>query len=135
MSQHQNPCDICLDEKCGGTKSCNCRNCSHRDDCRKYLHPTIRITTKCTQACSHCCFSCSPAKTRMMKKNKTTKNISRLVFFLYLKFDNHCSGTFVGSSVGKLFNKSFPFCCKSAATVSTACAFAASSAARRMVSA
>lgn len=66
MSQHQSPCDICLDEKCGGTKSCNCRTCSHRTDCHKYLHPTIRITTKCTQACSHCCFSCSPAKTRMM---------------------------------------------------------------------
>lgn len=66
MSQHLNPCDICLDEKCGGTKSCNCRTCSHRTDCHKYLHPTIRITTTCTQACSHCCFSCSLAKTRRM---------------------------------------------------------------------
>lgn len=66
MNSTSNPCDICLDEKCGGTKSCNCQTCSHQKECRKYLHPTIRITTKCTQSCSHCCFSCSPEKTLMM---------------------------------------------------------------------
>lgn len=66
MRYDYNPCDICLDEKCGGTKSCNCKTCPHLKSCRKYLHPTIRITTRCTQSCSHCCFSCSPDKTRMM---------------------------------------------------------------------
>ena len=29
-------------------------------------HPIIRITTKCTQSCEHCCFSCSPSQTRQM---------------------------------------------------------------------
>ena len=66
MIQNYHPCDICLDERCNGTKSCNCNTCSHNKECYKFLHPTIRITTKCTQSCSHCCFECSPVKTRMM---------------------------------------------------------------------
>ena len=54
-----NRCDICLDEKCGKTeenRTCNCKNCSNINECYKFLHATIRITTKCTQECSHCCF-------------------------------------------------------------------------------
>lgn len=64
-----NRCDICLDEKCkeiGKKQSCNCKDCVHNKDCYKFLHPTIRLTTKCTQSCSHCCFSCSPNSNRIM---------------------------------------------------------------------
>ncbi len=61
-----NPCSICLDEQCGGKRTCNCETCKVRSECPRYLHPTIRITTKCTQSCSHCCYSCSPQKSDMM---------------------------------------------------------------------
>lgn len=64
-----NRCDICLDEKCKGLESehkCNCDKCIHNKECHKFLHPTIRLTTKCTQSCSHCCFSCSPTSDKMM---------------------------------------------------------------------
>lgn len=62
----QNPCSICLEEDCGGKKSCNCSTCSRRKECPRFLKPTIRITTKCTQSCSHCCFSCGPDGDRFM---------------------------------------------------------------------
>lgn len=62
----------------GGTKSCHCKTCSHVKECRKYLHPTIRITTKCTQACSHCCFSCKPENTRHMTR-ATAQNIAQFL--------------------------------------------------------
>jgi len=57
-------CEICLEKECkakGGVGSCNCSTCSFKNSCPKTtLHPTIRITKKCTQTCRHCCFSCSP---------------------------------------------------------------------------
>ena len=61
-----NPCDICIEEECKGEKNCNCETCKVKNECTKFLHPTIRITTKCTQSCSHCCFSCSPEKSDFM---------------------------------------------------------------------
>lgn len=61
-----NRCDICLDEKCDGEKNCNCSTCQNSNKCYKFLHATIRITNKCTQECSHCCFSSSPKRTEMM---------------------------------------------------------------------
>lgn len=72
-----NPCDICLDDKdCNKTNhKCNCSTCKHKHECRKFLHPTIRITTKCTQTCEHCCFSCSPSSSRMMSI-ETAKEIA-----------------------------------------------------------
>lgn len=57
-------CDICLEKNCN--KHCDCDVCSKKASCPKYLHPVIRITTKCTQSCHHCCFSCSPKCDEMM---------------------------------------------------------------------
>ena len=72
------PCDICLDEQCGGKKNCNCSTCKVKDSCPKKLRPTIRITTKCTQKCGHCCFSCSPKRTDMMSID-TSKMIGQFL--------------------------------------------------------
>ena len=55
------PCEICLEEICKGSKSCNCLKCKLANDCYRFLHVTIRITNKCTQCCDHCCFSSSPS--------------------------------------------------------------------------
>lgn len=59
-----NRCDICIEEQCkkAGREpgSCNCKECKNFGSCPKILHATIRITNKCTQECSHCCFSSSP---------------------------------------------------------------------------
>lgn len=57
------PCDICLEKECkakNGIGSCNCETCSLKDKCPRKLSATVRITLKCTQACKHCCYSCSP---------------------------------------------------------------------------
>lgn len=59
-------CDICIEENCNGEKNCNCETCTKKEECNKVIHPIIRITTKCTQSCSHCCFYCSPKRTDMM---------------------------------------------------------------------
>ena len=72
------PCDICIEEKCGGVKNCNCETCNIKDKCNKHLWPTIRITNKCTQSCSHCCFSCSPSKNKMMTA-EYSKNIAKFL--------------------------------------------------------
>jgi len=66
-----NRCNICLDKKCSH-KECNCSTCKNISVCNKYLYPTIRLTTKCTQSCSHCCFDCSPNKSDFMSV-KTAK--------------------------------------------------------------
>lgn len=59
-------CKICLEEECGGHHKCNCKNCVHLSECTKILHATIRITNRCTQKCSHCCFSSHPDSKVMM---------------------------------------------------------------------
>lgn len=64
--EYSNPCDVCLDEKCGGKHTCNCKECKVRIECPKYLHAVIRITNRCTQKCSHCCFNSSPQSDIMM---------------------------------------------------------------------
>lgn len=68
-------CDICLDKDCKH-KECHCSTCANADKCPKFLHPTIRITTKCTQSCGHCCFSCSPTCNKMMEM-ETADNIAK----------------------------------------------------------
>lgn len=77
-----NQCDICLDEKCKKnnteTHKCNCETCIHIQECYKFLHPTIRLTTKCTQECEHCCFRCSPDSKRMMSID-TAKQIAKFL--------------------------------------------------------
>lgn len=64
--KYNKPCDICLDEKCAGTHTCNCSTCKSLKECPKFLRATIRITNKCTQTCSHCCFNSSPNSNTMM---------------------------------------------------------------------
>lgn len=61
-----NRCDICVEETCEGSYDCNCKSCERTNKCYRMLHPTIRITDKCTQECAHCCFRCSPKGTKMM---------------------------------------------------------------------
>lgn len=88
-----NPCDICLDEKCEGKRSCNCETCKVKEDCPKYLRPTIRITTKCTQSCKHCCFSCSPKKNDMMTI-ETSELIGRFLKSNKIRSANLMGGEF-----------------------------------------
>ena len=73
------PCDICLEEKCDGKHDCHCDTCSLKDKCYRKLHATIRITNKCTQECSHCCFASSPKSNIMMSIEKA-KEIAK--FFI-----------------------------------------------------
>ena len=72
------PCDICLEEKCEGRHDCHCDTCSVKDECYRKLHPTIRITNKCTQECGHCCFESSPKSNRMMSV-ETAKQIAQFI--------------------------------------------------------
>ena len=59
-------CDICFDEEKGCKKHCKGIDCKNHLTCHRVYKPTVRITTKCTQSCSHCCFSCSPKKDTFM---------------------------------------------------------------------
>ena len=74
------PCDICVDKKCPTNGKCNCKACKDKDKCQKYrgLSATIRITTKCTQRCSHCCFSCTPDSKDMM----TVETANKIALFI-----------------------------------------------------
>lgn len=73
-----NRCDICVEETCKGLHNCKCETCDKIDKCYRILHPTIRITTKCTQKCEHCCFDCSPEGNKFMSI-ETAKNISKFL--------------------------------------------------------
>lgn len=69
-----NRCRICFTEDCTGKdKKCNCSVCENYDKCNKVLQATIRITNKCTQECSHCCFRSSPKSSIMMTKEEADK--------------------------------------------------------------
>lgn len=61
-----NRCDICLKEECEGKRDCKCESCALKIKCPRKLHPTIRITNRCTQKCAHCGFSSSPSSSLMM---------------------------------------------------------------------
>ena len=69
------PCDICLEEKCEGRHDCHCETCELYSKCYRRLHPTIRITNRCTQQCSHCCFSSHP-KSEIMMSVATSQKIA-----------------------------------------------------------
>lgn len=69
----ERPCDFCRGKDCGGKRDCDCASCTLVDECPRFPAPTVRITDKCTQACSHCCFSCSPKGTRMMAADTAGK--------------------------------------------------------------
>lgn len=72
------PCDICLKETCKGSHSCHCDTCKVKDKCYRKLHATIRITNRCTQECSHCCFKSSPKSNIMMTVEKA-KDIAKFL--------------------------------------------------------
>lgn len=67
------PCDICLEETCEGRHDCHCDTCSLKDKCYRHLHPTIRITNRCTQQCAHCCFTSHPGSKIMMSVEQSKK--------------------------------------------------------------
>jgi len=67
------PCDICLEETCEGRHDCHCDTCSLKDKCYRKLHPTIRITNRCTQKCDHCCFTSHPKSQIMMTIEQSEK--------------------------------------------------------------
>lgn len=85
-----NRCDICVEETCKGSHDCNCRSCKKIKECYRMLHPTIRITDRCTQECEHCCFRCSPKGTKMMSI-EMAKSISN-----FLKNNQICSVNLMG---------------------------------------
>lgn len=60
-------------DKCNYCYDRDCKSCNMKDVTDRMLRPTIRITTKCTQACRHCCFSCSPKKNDMMTVEQAEK--------------------------------------------------------------
>ena len=68
-----NTCDICLEEDCKGVHSCHCSTCELFSKCYRKLHPTIRITNKCTQKCGHCCFESSPDSKVVMSVSQAEK--------------------------------------------------------------
>jgi hypothetical protein len=77
------PCDICVEKHCKSEEDkcqCNCETCAVKDKCPKRagLSATIRITTKCTQSCKHCCWSSSPNSTDMMSV-EMAKNIAKFI--------------------------------------------------------
>lgn len=65
-----NTCDICIEETCKGKHDCHCSTCKLASQCPRFLHPTVRITNRCTQSCSHCCFESSPKSDIMMSIDK-----------------------------------------------------------------
>lgn len=65
-----NRCDICIEESCKGKHDCKCDTCNRISECPRFLHAIIRITNRCTQSCSHCCFSSSPRSSIMMSVSK-----------------------------------------------------------------
>lgn len=67
------PCDICLEELCKGTYDCHCDTCELLSKCPRRLHPTIRITNKCTQTCKHCCYESSPSSNIHMSVTQSEK--------------------------------------------------------------
>ena len=86
-------CNICVDPNCNGKFSCSCETCDKRDLCYRMLRPTIRITTKCTQSCKHCCFSCSPSRNDFMTIEKA-REINKFLINNNIEYTNIMGGEF-----------------------------------------
>jgi len=86
-------CNICIDPMCGGKQNCNCDDCDKKDCCHRVLSPTIRITTKCTQSCKHCCFSCSPNRDDFMSLDKAVE-VNRFLISNKIYYINVMGGEF-----------------------------------------
>ena len=87
------PCDICLEEKCEGRHDCHCDTCTLKDECYRHLHPTIRITNKCTQECMHCCFESSP-KSQIMMSVEMAEKIAKFIKANGIEYLNLMGGEF-----------------------------------------
>lgn len=87
------PCDICLEEKCEGRHDCHCDTCNLKDKCYRQLKPTIRITNRCTQECSHCCFESSP-KSNVMMSVEAAEKIAKFIKNNGIKYLNLMGGEF-----------------------------------------
>lgn len=86
-------CDICLEEICGGTHNCDCSVCDKRSTCYRVLTPTVRITTRCTQQCGHCCFECSPRRSDFMSI-EVAQNLKKFLENNNITFLNLMGGEF-----------------------------------------
>jgi hypothetical protein len=77
----------------------DCDHCCKGEDCKSYWEcskrpkATIRITTKCTQKCGHCCFDCSPDRKDMMDIN-TAKDIGKFLVNNNIRTINVMGGEF-----------------------------------------
>ena len=71
-------CDICIEETCKGEHNCHCDTCVLSAKCYRRLHPTIRITNRCTQRCMHCCFNSSPESKVFMSIEQAEKTMKFL---------------------------------------------------------
>ncbi len=61
-------CDFCIDPpKSSCNEKCKEERCKNFLTCHRVLKSIIRITTKCTQLCSHCAFEASPIENKFMK--------------------------------------------------------------------
>ena len=87
------PCEICLEETCGGKHNCDCINCKVKDKCPRILRPTVRITNKCTQKCMHCCFSSNPGSSIMMSV-ETAENVAKFFEANDIHYANVMGGEF-----------------------------------------
>ena len=78
-------CKYCFD----GT----CDTCDGKETVERVLKPTVRITTKCTQSCDHCCFSCSPKRHDMMTVGQARK-VARFLRKYEIRYINVMGGEF-----------------------------------------
>ena len=82
-----------MEEKCEGRHDCHCDTCNLKDKCYRQLKLTIRITNRCTQECSHCCFESSP-KSNVMMSVEAAEKIAKFIKNNDIKYLNLMGGEF-----------------------------------------